>query len=191
MKTKTITIPSCTLLVAELPEGAINPVISMGYLIFREPNYSNWMTEEDMMNPIKMIEWEEKHDPKDDYKDAIPVRVPDGEWKLINRLPEVTEDQAFEIVDHYEVSHNLVLTVTYAFKDYVNGIECDYLDEYLFDNPTESLDSLLESNGSHFESPVGDEPDYGTADTSQIQNWFKAQEQVWDRNRMYIFKQVK
>lgn len=130
MKHKTIKTDKATVLVVELLEGAINPVVSMGYITARVPN-----------NIYKTY---------DDWAKKLDVG---GDWKHLGAVSDVAEEQAAGLVDAYEVSHNLDLTVTYAFKDYVNGIaeennvDWDYLDEYPFDTALESLHSLLEANG--------------------------------------------
>lgn len=137
--------------------------------------------------------------------------------ELLGRLPDITEEQAIGLVDSYEVSHNLDLTATLAFKDYNNGIsedenvDYDYWDEYPFDTAIESLYSLLQSNQIYFENPLGidrpklalDDKDYdefGFVVGEGIEkvkvwedkywDWLEAGKKVWDKDRTFLLIKV-
>lgn len=181
MKTKEITTSKATILVVDLPVESINPVASMGYLIFREPNYSNWVTDDILMNPIKLVEYEEKHDSSKDYKDATPVKIPDGNWQHLGQLSDIIEEQWKDIVDdpfikglsQYEKPSDLEgwkyvnspMGVRYekdthiSFKDYntlSDGLSI--ANQHLFGTAKESGISLLKANGVLLENTFDSEP---------------------------------
>lgn len=139
------------------------------------------------------------------YADGINkyTKLPKGNWQLLGRLPEMTQEQSFSIVDSYEVSHNIDLTVTLAFKDYVNGIECDdpencdcdYWDEYPFDSPLDSLSSLLQANGFLFDAgntyiPYELGSMSATEHLERTLDVLDRKSKVWDKERCYLFIKV-
>lgn len=86
MKTKTITLPNLELLVVEIPERAINPVISMGYITARIPNR----------------EYMAKYDPTKEHDDWAKKLDVDGDWKHLGAVSDVAEEQAAGLVDAYD-----------------------------------------------------------------------------------------
>lgn len=66
------------------------------------------------------------------------VSPPTGDWKYVNTYPGITEEQAAGIVEGF------TMLLEYDIK--VKGYE-NYLGGESFDNPIESLRSLLISNG--------------------------------------------
>lgn len=169
MKHKTITTDKSTLLVVELPEGA---------------------------------------KPHNSHCDAILYTLPDGyveteypvesdgswEWKLLGRLPDITEDQAVRAVD--ESIHSGL------YAHYVKEVNPPNV--YRYRSSRDSLASLLTSHEVYFENPLGEDPKitngeyddngFGDIDKRQfkedLKSWQEAQSKVWDKERTCLFIQV-
>lgn len=115
-------------LVVELPEGATNPFVAKTYIDEDGHTYDT--------DP-QWVEW----------SGTFPNNVwylPDGNWRIIGMLSEVTEEQAAELVE----THGLDMSV---FKHY--GDRNDFCETAL-----ESLDSAIVSAGYHLDfNPYGNE----------------------------------
>lgn len=110
-----------------------------------------------------------------------------GNWQILGRLPDITEEQASQLF-----GRNII------FKLYQYDIDTF---PYMFTTGLEAFNGLLEANGIMFENPLGKihphHPNYtGIAESidgylDRSDEWKEAQQKVWDRNRTYIFKQLK
>ena len=57
-------------LFVEVPKDSIQHQVYMGCLVYKEPNYENWATDEEIENPIKCQEYLDRTEGKEQYKDA-------------------------------------------------------------------------------------------------------------------------
>lgn len=149
MKTKTITTSSCTLLVCELDKFT------------------------DVDCPIEI------HGNKlvsSQSKGLVinTTKLPEGNWQLLGRLPEITEDQAGKIVDSVAYDESRTL-----YSNYVNKRWTAFALNSIF--------SLLQANEVYFENPIVIID--GTIKENNI-TWLKAQGKVWDKERTYLFIKV-
>lgn len=92
MKTLELNLPTPVLLVWGLPEGAINPVASMGYLIAQIPNPESFCHVDIMANPIKLEKWLKKQESVSEYNRFV-WKIPEGNWQLIGKLSEWTDTE--------------------------------------------------------------------------------------------------
>lgn len=145
MKQQTIETGVCTLLLVELPEGVAISGISLG---------------------VGVADYAIQYD-----NGTFEPFLPDGNWLLIGRLPEFTEEQCSKLIYHDE-----------DFKSYEYYIDTV---PFMFDNPLIALQSLLEANGVVFENPISND------DRLRFTEWLEYQRNLWNRNRTYIFKQLK
>lgn len=116
------------------------------------------------------------------------TKLPQGNWQLLGRLPDITENEWKVVVDDYD---NGYFYYPDGYKD-----TCD--------TATESGLSLLQANEVYFDNPFGDEPkitsgeydDNGFGDIDKYQfkrdlkSWQEAQSKVWDKERTYLFIKV-
>ncbi|TYP89442.1 hypothetical protein BC792_12743 [Sphingobacterium allocomposti] len=182
-KTKTITLPHLDLLVVELPEGAIYPVISMGYITARVPNHTDGVN--------------------DDWVKKLDVG---GDWKHLGAVGDVAEKVASNVVEFKTITS--ACKCEYCGFD----IDCyrNYLEQS--EDPTNvftknfsvnSLYSLLQANEVYFENKYGKEKPTQIGFIGNVleveaksalmlhqMKWEKAQSKVWDKERTYLFIKV-
>lgn len=155
MKQKTITTDKATLLVVEVPEGAHSVRVckhirdGIHYLLY-----------DGGINTA--------------YKEYLP----DGNWQLIGRIPDITEEQAERIVSSRIKGGGLIsYPKQKCFKDYKNGGYPKGLTSLY------SLKTLLQANEVYFENPI---PPF----IERLEDFKEAQSKVWDKERTYLFKKV-
>ena len=171
MKTNIIQTGACTLFFAELPEGAINIQPYMGYITARVPNYDNWATDEIIANPIKCAEYVENHKPENDYKD-FALKLPDGEWKLLCKADEVTEEISEWVVKRETFERCLS---DLFFRSYTK-------DRHHCESALQSYESLLEANGIYFDNPL---------EINMMDGVYEMyQSKVFNKQNTYIFKKL-
>lgn len=153
LKTKIIKTDKATLLVVELPEMVKYAVVTTFNRIgFYLPN--------------GIISYE---------------MLPEGNWQLLGRLPEITEEQADQVVDEYTYNTGEID----GYYDYENGTQTDC--------PTESLNSLMYTNEVYFENPLGEKPvesEFYWGFLHDLEKWQEAQSKVWDKERTFLFIKV-
>lgn len=162
----------------ELPLGAIRPVVSMGYITYKEYNEANGYPVELITDPISTQEWLDKHDTGKDYIDRAVKFVCENAI-LISHLPLLTEEQANDIIKfgHY-CPHN------YTYHKGYWDVEKNTFKEH--NTAIESLNTLLEANGVCFESTY---PDYDQAlKHYETDLYWEAQSKVWNKQQTYLFK---
>lgn len=163
MKTKTIKTDKAEVLVCELPEGI--------------DDIDNDVFVNNFGNHIRY--W-------DKGKDYL-IDLPDGNWQLLGRLPDITEYKADQVV--VKSNH------TGLYAHYVKYIP---VNTYCYKESADSLYSLLRSNDIYFDNPFGKEPDsrnefyrdaLGITSNywSDLLEWQEAQSKVWDKERTYLF----
>ena len=192
MKQKTITTGVCELLLVELPEGAKNIRIETNQLIIPYPK----------MILYEIPATEESYE----YEETEGFDLPQGNWKLLGRLPDITEEQASKVV--VKSIH------TGLYAHYVNGIP---VNTYCYKESLDSLYSLIQANEVYFENKETNPQKYNEALESegiingwekkrynelrqnlakiptfkqQMKIWHEAQSKVWDKERTYLFKKV-
>ena len=116
-----------------VPEASIQHQVYMGCLVYKEPNYENWATHEEMEHPIKCQEYLDRTEGKEQYKDAAINLKCDA--KFIGLSKDLTEEQCDKNTDEY-----------YHSCGTLNGY-IDYRDETQTDCPKESVYTLMESLG--------------------------------------------
>lgn len=72
------------------------------------------------------------------------VYLPEGQWEILGRLSEISEDWCEDLVTRQCINSDLVL---FAYMDYVNK-------GYGFDNALESFHSLMQREGIYAENPI-------------------------------------
>lgn len=161
MKQKTINTDKSTLLVVEIPEY---------YRVYHRANGTIFCS--NVRN-----------------KNAKPVWDSfEGNWQLLGRLPDITEEQASKIVDReskptytYEMEYPEYVCDEWWYRDY----QCTD-EDYMFSNYTavESLYSFLQSNEVWFENPVDMDIE---CDHISYKAWQEVQSKVWDKEQTYLF----
>lgn len=82
---ETITTSKGEFLFVEVPRYGVTFFENMGYLIYQEPDYKNWVTDAILESPFKMMQFlDSKRGKKQgsDYKRAA-IKLPDGNYKFI------------------------------------------------------------------------------------------------------------
>jgi len=82
----------------EVPEGAINIIIDMGYIIWKAPNYKNWVNNDILSDYGKLSKYLQTHKEEDDYKTG-GMPLPPGNWQIVCTSKEATEAIAAQIVE--------------------------------------------------------------------------------------------
>ena len=98
-----------------IPNSSILFVCDMGYLIFKKPAYENWVTDEELSNPLKLEKYLKRAEGKDDWKQAA-IKLPDGDYKFM----AVTSSF---VTDKHEASQNLTEEIAAQIVD-DNGMGC-------------------------------------------------------------------
>lgn len=83
----------------KVPEGAINFKIDMGYIIWRQPNYKNWVTNDILSDYGKLTKYLDTHNSENDYKTGGQP-APPGQWQIVCTSREATPEQAGQIVEY-------------------------------------------------------------------------------------------
>lgn len=170
MKQNSFTLNNKELLLVELPEGAKD--IDIHYNSDLKIHQLFWRAEFMGM------------------KDVGALRdLPDGEWKLIGKLPEVTEEQYHELV-HF-----------FIYEDEIakENIYRDYSELGFYDTAKESFFSALTASGIFFKNPLPD-PEltmrqgngsvyYGASD-EEFEEYAKMEEKVFNIQNTYLFEKV-
>lgn len=165
MKQKTITTDKATLLVVELPEGAKFIRIETNQAVVpygQEVNYEVPATKESY-----------------GYEETEVFALPEGNWQLLSRLPDITEEQADKVID------KSIHTGLYAH--YVKDIP---VNTYCYKESSDSLYSLLQANEVYFENPVKFFNNKEIEANGSLLDWHEAQSKVWDKERTYILTKV-
>lgn len=192
MKQKTIKNDKGNILVVELPDGAKNIRIETNQLIIPYPK----------MILYEIPATEESYG----YEETEGFDFPEGNWQLLGRLPEITEEQSDKVVG------KSIHTGLYAH--YVNGIP---VNTYCYKESLDSLYSLIQANEVYFENKETNPQKYNEALESegiingwekkrynelrqnlakiptfkqQMKIWQEAQSKVWDKERCYLFIKV-
>lgn len=79
---ETITTAKGTFLFVEITNDGVNFVSDMGYLIYKVPNYDTWISDKDLWNPIKCMQYADKIKGKDEWK-QVATKLPDGNYMFI------------------------------------------------------------------------------------------------------------
>lgn len=112
---ETITTGKGTFLFVEVHQHGVNFFENMGYLVYQEPAYENWVSDKLFDNPIKLEKFLKKNEGKSDHKQAA-IKLPDGNYKFIAVLKS-------GVLDHHEASQNLTeVTAAQIVDD--NGAGC-------------------------------------------------------------------
>lgn len=141
MRTKQINTGKAEILLVELPEGASNPILK----------------------PNSCEIW---------YSNSLGgygfSKVLEGNWSILSRADEVTEEQAEKIVEDYGDGY-----FPYPNEE---STPCD--------TPLESLEYLLESNDVYWDNPLG----LGARQYTQARFdlWKAYERNVWKKSRTYI-----
>lgn len=148
MKVKHIITAIAEIFVVEVPVGSRNISINNARGMFK------------YTDKINIVRWES---------------LPFGNWGIIGKMNDLTEDQAAEIVE-YSGKHKM-------FKDYKSNKK-HKVNVYSLNWAINSFDRLLEVNGIIFKNPNYD-PELTTESGAGIES------KLWDIDRMYIFKKLK
>ncbi|MGJ1362912.1 hypothetical protein ACR79B_20630 [Sphingobacterium spiritivorum] len=162
MKKTEITTGKATIVVVDMPEGAIKINVVEGCygneykdkIVYNLKEY----TENQILNHIEQID------------------LPQGHWKLLRQFSQLTEDQWRDIVDlHYS---------QLGFEDYDSDCEFNVLN-----TATESGLSLLRANGILLENPVTVDLTGNNELNCDYAEWQSFESQLW--KNPYIFIKVK
>ena len=119
--------------------------------------------------------------------------------KLINKLPDITEEQADgaveKVVFEYEEFGDII-----KYRDYTAIPIGKHNKRYAPITALNSLSSLLQANEVYFENPLGKlhptHPSYTGEGTTveewleKCKKWQEAQSKVWDKELTYLFIKV-
>jgi len=141
---KTATTGKGTFLFVEVHESGVVFYENMGYLIYKEPDYKNWVTDSDLLNPVKLAKFLERNDKNSDYKQAV-IKLPNGNYKFVAVIKS-------GVLDRHEASQNLTEEIAATIVD-DNGMGCwdNYRlkrdNKYTCTSAEDSVDLLLKSLG--------------------------------------------
>ena len=141
---KTATTGKGTFLFVEVHESGVVFYENMGYLIYKEPDYENWVTDADLMNPEKLNKFLKSVEGKSDYKQAA-IKLPNGNYKFVAVIKS-------GVLDRHEASQNLTEAIAEQIVD-DNGMGCwdNYRlkrdNKYTCTSAEDSVDCLLKSLG--------------------------------------------
>lgn len=85
----------------EVPQGAINIIIDMGYIIWKEPNYKNWCNDDILSDYSKLSKYLETHKVEDDYKTG-GMPLPIGTWEIVCASKDIIAGNELGIIDASE-----------------------------------------------------------------------------------------
>lgn len=85
--------------IVDAPSTAINPTVSMGYLLFKTRNEKNGIPTPHLADYGKLQKYLSKHDPGKDWNDHA-IKLPPGKWRLLSVSGNLTEEQAAELVEY-------------------------------------------------------------------------------------------
>lgn len=127
----------------EVPDGCVNFIVNMGYLLFNAPILENWVTDAELANPIKLFKYLKHVEGKDEWR-RMAFKIPDSdftEYKLLG----VTK--SFVTVKH-EASQNITEEIASRIVG-DNGMGCydNYRlkkdEKYTCNSAVDSLNCLL------------------------------------------------
>lgn len=106
---ETITTGKGSFLFVEVHRFGVNFFENMGYLIYQEPAYENWVPDDILENPVKLGRFLKKNEGKSDHKQAV-IKLQGGDYKFIAVMfsgvldgheasQNITEEKAALIVD--------------------------------------------------------------------------------------------
>lgn len=117
--------------------------------------------------------------------DTHRAYLPDGNWQLIGRLSEVTEEQAAGLVYKHEWSDGYRM-----YKDYEDKLPKDFYHNRI--TAVESLHSAIKAAGLFMENPYGETiPMAFEEDCLERQLWRKAQQRTICPERTVLLRKVK
>lgn len=138
---KIIQTGTTTLCAVQVPESSINFQESMGYLMYKKPNYKNWVNEDVLSNPAWLSTWLSKRKDGDDYTPAAE-KLPPGEWTLLCHADQITEEQAKKIVLWHDETDE-----SQGFERYMTDVEFQRTDLVeALNTATDSFGYLLRVN---------------------------------------------
>lgn len=105
----TVSTKKGNFLFVPIPESCVIFIADMGYLIFKSPAYENWVTDDELFDYGKLMEYMERVEGKDEWKDNY-IKLPNGHHKLLGvtrsfladtheSAQNITEEIAAQIVD--------------------------------------------------------------------------------------------
>lgn len=125
-----------------MPELFVKATAYMGYLIVTIHNEASYIAEDQFFPPDKLQRALDRVRNIPEYKD-VPYKLPDGDYKVIGKATELTEEQCAQIVPQMK-------DTSYPFE----------IEEYKV-----TFDNLLQSMECYSVNPYGDErkdvPDLG------------------------------
>lgn len=146
-------------------------------LVVSVPNEASDLT---LLPKVGMADLYFRTDDKDHEDGYISVGIPQG-YELLGIYPELTEEQASQVVEQYREME---------YQDYGNPYEIIYYDE---DTALESFQSLMEREKCYTVNPYGKEPNqYEYLMEAQhlypkdLKQWQEAQQTTFDKYAILI-----
>lgn len=102
----------------EVPEACVNFIVNMGYLLFNVPAYENWVTDDELANPIKLDKYLKRVEGKDEWK-RMALKLPDADFREYQLLG-VTKSF---VTSKHEASQNITEEVAAQIVG-DNGMGC-------------------------------------------------------------------
>lgn len=208
MKTKQITTGKGTFFVSELSKG-IDPVICCGRCHKPDSDEEDCWSAKNCSRGYDFNDYLKIDSTKSWAVEGNRTYLPKGNWQLLGKLTELTEDRAHDIVDkvhHYDrFEHIKEIKTNFLHEPIVTLVEeSSHKDVYTHSTICiDELNSLLQSNDIWFENILGEEPKqshwkYWTIHNlcmtdkfkSDYDKWIEAEQKVWNKENIYIFKLI-
>jgi hypothetical protein len=124
------------LFAVEVPEGAKDFTIDMGYLIFKVPNYKNWVNDDILADYGRLEKHLKTHKAENDYKTG-GIMLPPGPREFLFCTKWATEEDARKVVEWWVANYDHKVT---WYRDYSASSEKACAIDYVY-----SIASLLRS----------------------------------------------
>lgn len=86
---------------------------AMEYLIYKSPNYGNWVTDEELEDWGKLEKYLETHSSENDWNTG-GVKLPTGKWNLIGKADKIEKGNWDEILASHEMKSETTLILRKA-----------------------------------------------------------------------------
>lgn len=110
----------------EVPDGAKNFRIDMGYLIYKVPNYKVWVTDDILADYRKLQKHLEKHKGEDDYKTG-GTPLPPGSGQFLFTTKGCTEEDCETIVESFIAGDGVAVYRDYECAGWVKSAVGSFL----------------------------------------------------------------
>lgn len=109
-----------------VPEWYVSSFANMGYLVIQVMNEKTFIGEDEMFPPDRLERALERVSKLPEYITLPAIKLPDGEYKILGKATELTEEQCAEIVSQMKDSTYPFEVEEYkvTFENLMHSLEC-------------------------------------------------------------------